>query len=152
MLRFLPLLGLAGFAAEIASIILVGQALGVVPTLVLLFAGAVLGISLIRSAGTNFFEALRAPVQAASVQKGLAGQTLLRALAGLFLLIPGFLSDLLALLLFFPPVQRWIKARITVETPRPSANPGERFSTVIEAEAIEIRGQVGPAAPGDLER
>ena len=74
MTRLLPFLILAGLAAELASIILVGNLLGVVPTLLLLLAGGVLGIGLIRSAGTSIAAALRSPVQASSLQQSAGGQ------------------------------------------------------------------------------
>jgi UPF0716 protein FxsA len=109
MLRYLPVFLLLGFFLEIASIIWVGGAVGVIPTLLLLLAGGIIGISLFRSAGVNAATVLRSPVQDPSLHRGLAGATLLRIAAGLLFMVPGFFSDALALLLFLPPVQSWLK-------------------------------------------
>ena len=146
MARFLPLLILAGIAAEISSIIWVGKVIGVGPTLILMLIGGVAGIRLMKSAGMSVAAALRSPVQTRSPLQGLGGQAAARATSGLLFLLPGFFSDAIGLLLFMPPVRRWIGSRFRVETYR-SAPPSDdrRFDTVIDAEAVEITaGLKGP--------
>ena len=144
MIRALPLLILVGLAAEIASIIWVGSALGVLATLLLLFGGGLLGFSLLKSAGTGIAAALRSPVQASSLQRDAAGKAMARVLSGLFFLIPGFLSDVAGLLLLLPPVARWLQSKVAVQG---FSAPGEEYrrqATVIDAEAIEITAEVEP--------
>lgn len=147
MLRYLPVFLLAGFFLEIASIIWVGGAAGVIPTLLLLIAGGIIGISLFKSAGVNAATVLRSPVQDPSLHRGLAGATLLRIAAGLLFMVPGFFSDALALLLFLPPVQGWLKSRMKAGTftmgPEATGQT-RRQDTVIDIEAIEIHGEVEP--------
>jgi UPF0716 protein FxsA len=147
MTRLLPFLILAGVAAELVSVILVGNVLGVLATLLLLFAGGVVGISLIRSAGTNIAAALRSPVQASSLQRGVAGKAVARVIAGLFFLIPGFFSDVLGLLLLLPPVRQWLRSRIPVDSFSTGGPMARRHETIIEAEAIEIVGEIQPPDP-----
>ena len=147
MTRLLPFLILAGLAAELASIIVVGNLLGVVPTLLLLLAGGVLGIGLIKSAGTSIVAALRSPVQASSLQQGAAGKAMARAVSGLFFLIPGFFSDLIGLLLLIPPFRRWLRSKLPVQTISAGVAPNRRGGTIIEAEAIEIVGEIHPPDP-----
>lgn len=153
MLRALPLLILAGFAAEIASIIWVGSAIGVLPALVLLFGGGVLGISLLKSAGLGIAAAIRSPVQASSLQRDAAGKALARVLSGLFFLIPGFLSDVAGLILLLPPVARWLQSRVAVQgfsTQGPHRPDYHRHATIIDAEAVEITAEVeAPPRPGN---
>lgn len=147
MLRYLPLFMLAGFFLEIASIIWVGGAIGVIPTLLLLIAGGVIGVSLFRSAGVNAATVLRSPVQDPSLHRGLAGATLVRIGAGLLFMVPGFFSDAAALLLFLPPVQAWLKGKVQAGTftTSPHGSGGQRRqSTVIDVEAVEIHGEVEP--------
>ena len=147
MLRYLPVFVLAGFLLEIASIIWVGGAIGVIPTLLLLIAGGVIGVSLFKSAGVNAAAVLRSPVQDRSLHTSLAGTTLLRVAAGLLFLVPGFFSDAMALLLFLPPVQHWLKGKVktgTLTAGPQGAGPQRQQSTVIDVEAIEIHGEVEP--------
>lgn len=153
MLRFLPVFLLAGFVLEIASIIWVGDALGVIATLLLLLAGGIIGVSLFKSAGVNAAQVLRSPVQDPALHRGLAGDTLARVGAGLLFMVPGFFSDVLALALFLPPVRSWLRGRMKVETFGAGATrPGyaRRDAPVIEGEAIEIEGEIEPPRrPGD---
>lgn len=155
MTRPLPFLILAGLIMEIASIIWVGRALGVVPTLLLLFAGGAIGIRLLKSAGTSVMAAFRSPVQPSTTMRGVGSLAVTRVLAGLLFLIPGFFSDILALLALLPPVQHWVRSRFRVETfatnDAGSAEPfrERRFETVIEGEAVEIVAEVEPPHSGN---
>lgn len=143
MTRFLPLLFLAAAAAEIASIIWVGKLIGVLPTLLLMLLGGAIGVRLIKTAGMSIAEAVRSPVQTATPLKGIGGPAAARAISGLLFLLPGFFSDVLGLLLFLPVVRRWLGSRFRVDTystVRPTYE--SRLGPVIDAEAVEIRGEV----------
>jgi UPF0716 protein FxsA len=147
MTRLLPLLMLAGLAAELASIILVGNLLGVGPTLLLLFGGGILGFALIRSAGLGIAAALRSPVQGSTLERGVAGKAVARVLAGLFFLIPGFLSDVFGLLLLLPPVRTWLGAKLPFASFSAGRPSSRRYETVIDAEAVEVVGEILPPEP-----
>ena len=155
MTRRIPLLILAGAIAEIASIIWVGRALGIIPTLVLLFAGGAIGIRLLKSAGSSVMKTLRQPVEASSPLWSAGGLAASRVVAGLLFLIPGFFSDILALLVLLPPVQRWVGSHFQVKTFAAGTAKSndwsrrEEFGAVIEGEAVEIVAEVeGPPIPG----
>ena len=147
MTRSFPLLFLAGLAAEVASIIWVGNRLGILATLLLLVAGGVIGVSLIRSAGSSLFAALRSPMQSTALQRGAAGQAVARVGAGVLFLIPGFFTDLLGLLLLLPPVGNWLRSRMPVQSQTWQSPPPERYGAVIDAEAVEITAEVMPPEP-----
>lgn len=142
MIRFLPLLFLAAVVLEIASIIWVGGLIGIVPTLLCMVLGGLVGMRLIRSAGTTVAEALRSPVQARSPLKGTGGVAAARGAAGLLFLIPGFFSDALAVLVLFPPVRNWLASRFRVETYPGRPRDSGRSSQVIEVEAIDVTAEV----------
>ncbi len=142
MTRLLPFLFLAGLATEIASIIAVGGLVGVIPTLLLLFAGGVLGISRIKSAGTGIIGALRSPLQTAAIQRDVAGKAIWRVVSGLLFLLPGFFSDSLGILLLFPWITRWLAARIPIVTFSSGDQRSEHRDIIIDAEAIEIVDEI----------
>jgi UPF0716 family protein affecting phage T7 exclusion len=88
-------------------------------------------------------EAIRSPVRTATPLKGIGGQAAARAISGLLFLLPGFFSDALGLLLFVPLVRRWLGSQFRVDTystVRPTDDG--RFGPVIDAEAVEIAGEV----------
>lgn len=147
MLRYIPILILLGFFLEIASIIWVGRALGVALTLLLIVASAVLGISLFRKTGLSVAAALRAPIRNAATQRDLVGSTAFGTLAGLLFMIPGFFSDIVAVLLLLPPVQSWLVSRMKVVSVTQSGfetQTHRRYETIIDAEAVEIEGEIMP--------
>lgn len=146
VLRYLPLLLLGGFAADIASIVWVGGWLGVVPVLLLLFGGGVVGVMLFKSAGVKVASVLRSSTRRPELERNLAAATLARSGAGLLFLLPGFASDGLALALLLPPVQRWISARLKFGGGFTGARYRPARGQVIDAEAIEITAEV--EAPG----
>ncbi len=94
---------------ELYVIIQIGQAIGVVPTLFLLLADAVLGAWLLRSQGraawVRFNRALaegRAPAK--EVLDGV-----LVIFGGALLLTPGFLTDIVGLILLIPPTRAAVR-------------------------------------------
>lgn len=142
-MRSLPLLFLAAVAAEIISIIWVGNLIGVLPTLLLMLVGGVVGVKLIQSAGSSVAAALRSPVQPASSLTNLGGRAAAQTLSGVLFMLPGFFSDLIGLLLFLPVVRSWLASKYRVDTystTKPSKD--SRFGPVIDAEAVEITGEI----------
>jgi UPF0716 protein FxsA len=146
MFRYLPFVILVGFALEIASIVWVGNALGLMLTLILILTGALVGTAVFRSAGMGMSAALRRSSQDPFAQLGMAGATLLTVVSGILFFIPGFFSDALAIILLIPPVQMWLISRLKiVPNPGEAGSQGDtdrRFETVIEAEATEISGEI----------
>jgi UPF0716 protein FxsA len=89
--------------SEIAAFILVGETIGVLPTLTLIVISSALGLVMLRDAGLMTIMALRRNAANPAVILAEGGS---RMVAGLLLLIPGFLSDLAALASLLPPIRR----------------------------------------------
>jgi UPF0716 protein FxsA len=99
-----PLLEIAGFAWA-------GSVIGVLPTLGLVILSCLIGVAVLRISGFDTVRRLRAAAAAGEtpVPAALAGAW--RAIAGILLIVPGFLSSAAGLLLLLPPVQRLLTAR-----------------------------------------
>lgn len=108
MFRFLPLAFLALPLIEIALFVIVGRAIGLFPTLALVILAAVLGVVLLRQQGLGVISRLRSNVSAGTVPGRTVFDAMLIGLAALFLVLPGFLSDIVALALLVPGVRGWI--------------------------------------------
>lgn len=129
----IPLFILAMPVIEIAVLIAVGSEIGVLATLGLLFASAVLGIVLVRVQGFSTVQRIRAELD----RGGSPGRDLVHGMmilvACILLIIPGFVSDAVGLLLFLPPVRdlgwRFLKGRIQVATVHTRSSWGQRRST-----------------------
>ena len=144
-MKFLPVVFLTFVCGEIAAFILVGQRIGVVLTLLLLLASSAAGVFLIRSTGLRFGQVMRQSPDTAEEASRLATSASFRMLAGLLLLIPGFLTDVLAFVLLIPAVQRYFRGKFMGEFTQfngeRTAAP-QRQGPVIEGQAIEIEGEI----------
>ena len=116
----IPLVILLMPLAEIAAFIFVGRELGVGKTLLLVLASCVAGVILLRIQG---LETLR-KIQQAGRTGTDPGRQLVHGVmilvAAFLLIVPGFISDIVGLLLFIPAVRDlgWtlIKNRLTIVT------------------------------------
>jgi UPF0716 protein FxsA len=106
--RFLLLGLLALPIVEIALFIKVGQAIGLWPTLALVIGAALLGGALLRQQGLAVLMQLRGNVAAGKLPGQTIADAALIGVAAVLLILPGFLSDVVALLLLVPPIRRWI--------------------------------------------
>jgi UPF0716 protein FxsA len=120
--------------AELAVLIQIGQLIGIWWTIALLVADAVLGSMLARSQGRatwrRFNEALRAGRP--PTREVMDGALVL--FGGALLLTPGFISDILGVLLLLPPTRAVVRAVLV-----------RRFAGRMVASMAAPRGD-GPAA------
>nr|WP_272213376.1 FxsA family protein [Marinicella sp. W31]MDC2879329.1 membrane protein FxsA [Marinicella sp. W31] len=98
---------------EIAGFIVVGRAIGLFPTLGLIILTAIIGAILLRVQGFGVMQRLNTDVR----DGGDPGRELVHGamivLAGILLLIPGFVTDILGFLLFIPPFRDFVWRRIS---------------------------------------
>ncbi len=100
-LLLLPLLEIAGF-------VLVGRQIGVLPTLGLVIATGIAGSILLRIQGFGVMSRIRTELEAGrNPSRELAHGVMIMA-AGILLLIPGFVTDILGILLFLPPLRDFV--------------------------------------------
>lgn len=141
---------------EIALFILVGGWLTLWPTLGLVLLSGFLGVALMRWQGLKVVAELRGDMgQLKNPLSPLAHGGLI-ALAGLLLIIPGFFTDLVGLLLMVPMIRQlviaFVGSRIKVQSfttagPRPAAH-----QTVIDGEFFEIEENPPPRGPSGWTR
>lgn len=91
---------------ELAVLIQVGSAIGVLPTLLLIVGSAVLGGVLLRVAGVATAWRARERLARGELPEQEMLEGLLIAVGGGLLLLPGFISDVIGLLCLLPPVRR----------------------------------------------
>jgi UPF0716 protein FxsA len=101
---------------ELWLIIEIGGAIGVVPTLALLLADAVLGSLLLRHQGRGAWQRFNKALAERRFPGKEVADGLLIAIGGTLLLTPGFLTDIVGLIFLIPPsraiVRRLLKGVI----------------------------------------
>lgn len=109
--RILLFLALASPVAELMSIAFVASLLGWLMTIGLLMLGAFLGVRLIRHSSREILAILRRQSQANQSFNHRLGGLSRPVLAGLLLIIPGFLSDAVAVILLLGGTRGWVAGR-----------------------------------------
>ncbi|GGY63015.1 membrane protein [Cellvibrio zantedeschiae] len=92
--------------AEIWSIIKMSEHIGGWATFVLLIAGFFFGLQLMRAQGINAMIKANLAAQTAKSPLGPIAEGIVKAFAGVLLIIPGFFSDLIAILILLPFVRK----------------------------------------------
>jgi UPF0716 protein FxsA len=91
--------------AEIYVIIQVGEAIGAVPTILILIGDSVIGSMLWRSQGRRVWARFRQTVERGGVPHREVIDGVLVIFGGAFLITPGFISDVVGILLLLPPTR-----------------------------------------------
>lgn len=155
--------------AELWTILAVGDAIGVVPTILILLADSLLGSLLLRAQGRGAWRRFVESLQAGRAPSRELADGLLIVIGGALLLTPGFLTDVAGLALLLPPsralvrrgLERAIARRLAAgladaaggATPsrRSAGWRGARPGYDVEGTATEHDGSVS-RAPTRLER
>lgn len=109
---------------EIGLFVTIGGRIGLWATMAVIFGSFALGVFVIRMQGGGAVLRARQGLRAGQVQSLNLGRGLFGVIAGLLLILPGFLTDILGLILLLPPVQRLLggailsrmQGRTTVQT------------------------------------
>lgn len=129
-LALIPLLLLAVPIVEIATFILVGNWIGVLPTLGLVVFSAVVGALLLRRQGLSTLRRIQTETAAGRVPGRDLVDGVLIVVAGMLLLTPGLVTDVFGYLLFVPAVRdvvrRFLARRVVVSASARMGGTGRR--------------------------
>lgn len=139
MLLPLVLLFIVVPIAELAVVIQVGQEIGVLWTVAILVADAILGSVLMRSQGRIAWRRFNAAIAAGKVPAREVLDGALVIFGGLLLLTPGFITDFLGLLLLIPPTRAVVRAVLARRlTHRMVASMRPRNGDIVEGTAVDL--------------
>src|SRR4051812_36843991 len=135
---------------ELFVIIQVGEAIGVLPTIALLIADSVLGSLLMRSQGRTAWRRFNTALAEARIPHREVLDGALVIFGGALLLTPGFVTDILGLVLLLPPTRALVRGVVA-----------RRFLPRIVATGVGgiagagrpggARNRPGPADGGDVD-
>ena len=105
---------------EIAVFIYVGQAIGVWKVVALVLLSAVAGVMLLRYQSLGVLKKINREIRQGKTPEAGIFHGFLIAAGAILLIVPGFVTDTVGLLLMVPPVRRviwhFVRSRITVTT------------------------------------
>jgi len=142
MLLFVVLV-IAVPALEIWVLVQVGRQIGLLPTLLILVAEALLGAWLMRREGARAWQALTGAFNTGRVPGGELADAALVLVGGVLLMLPGFITDLVGFL-FLLPITRPLARRVVaffvarrIRSRAATAPAGYANGAVIEGETVD---------------
>jgi UPF0716 protein FxsA len=102
---------LAAPLIELWFMIRVGSELGAVTTIFMLLAAGIIGVNLLRQQSFNTLLRVDQRLQVGEIPADEILGGFMLALAAILLIIPGFITDILAIPLLIPPLRRWVVKR-----------------------------------------
>lgn len=115
---------------EIVALVALGSAIGLGWTLLVLLGGSVLGLWLARREGVRAAQALAEAVQNRRVPTAEVTDSMLVAVGGVLLFVPGLVTDIAGLLLLLPPSRSLVRRRLVRAAE--ARNPGLRTARIRE--------------------
>ena len=135
--------------AELFVAIKVAEAIGVLLTVLLLIAGWPLGVWLLRAEGRGALRRLSAAVAAGRPPGREVLDGALVVVGGLLLIVPGFITDVVGLVLLLPPgraaarlgIVRNFRSRVIVRATRfaDRGQPADVDSTATDVDSAQLR-------------
>jgi UPF0716 protein FxsA len=127
---------------ELAAFIAVAAQIGFLPALALIAAGSFAGVLILRHAGGNHIARVKVALGAGSftaLQADSRGGLVL--LAGILLVIPGFITDALGLMFLIPPLRQALGAALR------GGAPAQRTDGVVDLPPEQWRRVPDPQLP-----
>ncbi|OCG20502.1 FxsA family protein [Gilliamella sp. App4-10] len=123
---------------EVSFFITVANTMGVFLALICIIATSILGFSLVKSQGLKNLSIMQQKIANNQSPKNEIIKSVALLFAGFFLLIPGFLTDILGVILLIPHVQKhiveFIIRKIPITSKFSSSQTHEQDSDIIEGE------------------
>lgn len=111
-MRVFPLVFFVLLFVEVWSIIKVGHQIGTLATLMLLIAGVIVGMQLMRSQGISALRKTTQQMKEGQSPLAPLAAAIINAFAGLLFMFPGFVGDVMAITLLLPFVRNAIVLRL----------------------------------------
>ena len=100
------------FIAELWVLVEVASRIGVLETVALLVLMPILGIWMVQRAGFAVFRRVQATLDSGGVPHREVVDGFLILIAGVLLIVPGFISDAIGLLLLIPPIRIGVRTML----------------------------------------
>lgn len=130
---------------EITAFIKIGEAIGVLPTLLGCVVTAMMGAFLVRLQGFDVLRRGQEVIARGDLPVDELAHGVMILVAGVLLMTPGYVTDSMGFLLLVPPIRRagaragigWLAKNARIQVVRPNA-PKHDGGVTIEGEAFDI--------------
>jgi UPF0716 protein FxsA len=137
--------------AELYVILAVGDAIGWLPTIAILAADSILGSVLLKTQGRAVWVRFNEQMQAGRVPTREILDGVLVIFGGAFLITPGFLTDIIGLLLLLPPTRSVFRGLVSRQLGRRAAASVGRRRRSQPPDAWDVDGTATERDQSDFE-
>jgi UPF0716 protein FxsA len=143
--------------AELYVIWQVGEAIGIVPTLLILLLDSLIGSLLLKSQGRAVWRRFSETMAEGRMPHREVLDGVLVIFGGAFLITPGFITDIIGILLLLPPTRalmrgllvRALRGRVAIEVVGAAGRRARRARYDVEGTATEVHDEPRtPRLPG----
>ena len=128
-MRFALLLFILIPVVELSVLIKVGSQIGSLTTIALVFLTAIVGITLIRRQGFETHRSAQEKMRRGELPASEMAEGVMLAFAGVCLLIPGFVTDVIGALLLISPLRKAVAAKVSLDFLKSRMNMRAAWST-----------------------
>ena len=138
---------------ELYVLVTVAGVIGLLPALALLLAVSFLGVWLVKREGLGVLRRMQGTLGRGEMPADEMVDGGLLVVAGVMCLVPGFVTDVLGLLLIVPPIRTFVRNRLIHRWTRGAGMAGGRGPFFFRAQAVDVEyiGDVtprrGPSGP-----
>lgn len=151
-MRFLLLFLVIIPAFELWLLVKVADEIGALFTIALLFGAAIVGINIVRYQGVSTLMNMNQQLRAGQVPARAMAEGMMLGVAGVLFIIPGFGSDVLALLLLIPVLRRWLLNRWSRKVQVKTSHQSRVFDGEVEPPRAGDTPSIGRTIEGEYER
>jgi UPF0716 protein FxsA len=127
---------------EIATFVAVAETIGFWPALAGVLLMSLIGAAVMRRQGFSLLNEIRATIGHGQMPARALADAMLVGIAGVLMVIPGYLTDIVGLLLLIPPLRHWsyrLLARRMGAARGANGAPSQRAPDVIELDSDHFR-------------
>jgi UPF0716 protein FxsA len=125
---------------EIAIFVAVAEWIGFWPALAGVLLMSLIGAAIMRRQGFSLLAEIRMTIGQGKMPARALADAMLVGTAGVLLVLPGYLTDVIGLLLLVPPLRHWCYALLARRLiRRPPGKPGTGGPRVVELDHDEFR-------------
>lgn len=126
---------------EIAVFMAVGDEIGFFNAALLCLTAAILGGVLIQQQGLSTAIALQDAVNRGELPMAALFSGICLFLAGVLFIVPGFLSDIVAVFLLFPRIRLFLRGKAARHFEAPRRRPYADQGDIIDADYVEVKSE-----------
>lgn len=124
---------------EVFAIFFIGKLIGGWITFLLIILGFIVGISILKAVMASVMSKVKNVMTMQETMSEAVIQSIIYLLAGVFFIIPGFISDIFAIMLLIPPIRNFlVEHTVNIAKNKMKAKFNQNLKDVVDKDVIDV--------------